>query len=246
MGAATVDDELLKYITDTIVDNFHPRRIILFGSRARGEARPDSDVDLLLEMETDKGYYDRKQAVRAAFQRPNLEMDLIVLTPDELRKRSAFLGGLVRTAVREGRVLYGDLDVAKNLDQALSPMADAKEWTNYAEEDLRAMQTLFASPEPTFGLVCFLAQQASEKYLQAFLVSHGMDPPRVHDLDDLRKQASEKDPSLDALEPECVRLKEYAVDPRYPMEKLPGAEKAGVAVEDAQKIRQEIRRRLGM
>jgi predicted nucleotidyltransferase len=106
MATAVVDDKLLKYITDTIVEHFHPRRIILFGSRARGDARPDSDVDLLVEMETDKNFGQRVVDLDLLFADRRWSMDLIVLTPDELIREQEFLGGVVRTAMREGKVLY--------------------------------------------------------------------------------------------------------------------------------------------
>lgn len=106
MAFVAVDDKLLKYISDTIVEHFHPRRIILFGSRARGDARPDSDIDLLVEMESEKGFYQRGAEVEMLFANRLWSMDLIVLTPDELQREQNFLGGVVRAAVREGRVLY--------------------------------------------------------------------------------------------------------------------------------------------
>jgi predicted nucleotidyltransferase len=106
MAPIAVDDKLLQQITDTIVEHFHPRRIILFGSRARDEARPDSDIDLLVEMESDKSFYERGAEVDMLFANRRWSMDLIVLTPEELRKEEAFPGGVVRTAVREGKTLY--------------------------------------------------------------------------------------------------------------------------------------------
>ncbi len=101
-----VDDKLLKYITDTIVEHFHPRRIILFGSRARGEAHSDSDVDLLVEMESRKSFYERGYEVELLFAPRTWAMDLLVLTPEEMERERKFLGSVVRAAEREGRVLY--------------------------------------------------------------------------------------------------------------------------------------------
>src|SRR5947209_7662010 len=52
--AQTPPEIVLEQITQTIVERLHPRRIILIGSRARGDARPDSDYDVVVEFDTDK------------------------------------------------------------------------------------------------------------------------------------------------------------------------------------------------
>ncbi|MDP6124687.1 MAG: nucleotidyltransferase domain-containing protein [Candidatus Latescibacteria bacterium] len=51
---AVVTPELIDFVVEMIVENFQPDRIVLFGSHARSECTPDSDVDLFVEMETDK------------------------------------------------------------------------------------------------------------------------------------------------------------------------------------------------
>jgi predicted nucleotidyltransferase len=51
---ATETEALLQQVTHQIVERFHPERIVLFGSRAHGEARSDSDLDLFVKMETDR------------------------------------------------------------------------------------------------------------------------------------------------------------------------------------------------
>jgi predicted nucleotidyltransferase len=48
----TIDIPPIEQIVETIAETPHPDRIVLFGSRARGDARPDSEVDLLVEMES--------------------------------------------------------------------------------------------------------------------------------------------------------------------------------------------------
>jgi DNA polymerase sigma len=45
---------LLEHVTQTIVERFHPKRIVLFGSHARGNAGSDSDLDLFIEMESSR------------------------------------------------------------------------------------------------------------------------------------------------------------------------------------------------
>lgn len=104
MALATIDEKLIRYVTDTIVEHFHPRRIILFGSHARGDAHPDSDLDLLIEMETDLPAYERMRKVSEVFGLRSWAMDVLVYTPEELEAHSDW--SFFRIVRREGKVLY--------------------------------------------------------------------------------------------------------------------------------------------
>ena len=104
MQLATIDDKLIRYVTDTIVEHFHPRRIVLFGSHARGDAHPDSDLDLLIEMETELPFYERMRRVSEVFGLRPFAMDVLVYTPEELDAYSDW--SFFRTVRREGKVLY--------------------------------------------------------------------------------------------------------------------------------------------
>ena len=66
-GLRVIDRELIGHVTRTIVDAFHPKRIVLFGSQARGDPGSDSDLDLMIEMETDMRHLDRMVAVGKLF-----------------------------------------------------------------------------------------------------------------------------------------------------------------------------------
>ena len=93
-------------IVKRIVEQFHPVKIILFGSRARGVAAPDSDVDLLVVMEVVSS--KRRQAVQIdlALADRTFPLDLIVVTPEEFEKYRDVVGHVVYPAVREGKVVY--------------------------------------------------------------------------------------------------------------------------------------------
>ena len=60
--------------------------MILFGSLARGEGRPDSDADILVEMETDLKPFERRRAVDRIFGLRDWPMDLFVYTPEEVER----------------------------------------------------------------------------------------------------------------------------------------------------------------
>ncbi len=106
MGTTLITDDALKHITETIVQHFHPRRIILFGSRARGEAQPDSDYDVLVEMETTAPFHQRMSDVYRAFGLRQFSMDVLVYTPEEMAEERTKIFSVAKIAEREGTLLY--------------------------------------------------------------------------------------------------------------------------------------------
>ena len=92
---------------DDLKTAFDLRRVVLFGSRARRTARDDSDFDILAVVESDIPYRRRQGVARAAVdENANVELDLIVLTPDELARAMRRFDSVARLAMEEGSVLY--------------------------------------------------------------------------------------------------------------------------------------------
>src|ERR1035437_7492048 len=100
-----IDDALIQEITRRIVEGVHPNRIILFGSRARGDNRPDSDLDIFVEMESQDHPLERYMNVIKLFRGRWWPMDLIVMTPEEVRERRGSLVSIVPNIEREGKIL---------------------------------------------------------------------------------------------------------------------------------------------
>lgn len=99
-----------EHILHTIIERIEvlarPERVILFGSRARGEARPDSDFDLLVIAESDEPRYRRSAPLYVALATVPVEADVVVYTPSEVEEWSAVPQAFVTTAIREGQILY--------------------------------------------------------------------------------------------------------------------------------------------
>jgi predicted nucleotidyltransferase len=97
---------LLEHITRTIVERFHPRRVVLFGSHARGDAQPDSDLDLFVEMETQARPPERSVEISSVFGLRPWSLDVVVYTPQEVQRLRKVHGTLLSVIEAEGKVLY--------------------------------------------------------------------------------------------------------------------------------------------
>jgi len=98
--------ELLNHVTQTIINKFQPKRIVLFGSAARNETRPGSDMDLFIEMESDLRPPERAVEVSAVFGLRTWPLDLVIYTPEEVQRLQGKPGTLLSVIEKEGRVLY--------------------------------------------------------------------------------------------------------------------------------------------
>jgi len=90
-----------------IVEGFDPEKIILFGSHARGEADPDSDVDLLIVMPVSGSKREKAIEIGVALHGIRIPKDIIVTTPEEFEWRKEVAGTIERPAALEGEILYG-------------------------------------------------------------------------------------------------------------------------------------------
>ena len=104
-GEEMVADKI-DAMVQRLVERFDPDKIILFGSHARGTARPDSDVDLLVVMPVTGSKRKKQIELRCALHDIRIAKDIIVVTPDEVERRRNIVGTIIRPALREGKVLY--------------------------------------------------------------------------------------------------------------------------------------------
>jgi predicted nucleotidyltransferase len=103
----TVDDRLLQEIVRRIRAAGRPQRIVLFGSRARGDARPDSDLDLLIIEESSEPRHKRPVPYLRALLGLFPAKDVLVYSPAEVAAWADVPNAFVTTVLREGKTLYG-------------------------------------------------------------------------------------------------------------------------------------------
>ena len=100
-------DAILDQIVQCLVPAFHPRRIYLFGSQARGDAGPDSDFDVLLVLdELNDQRWRVSQSAYLALRGVRAAVDVVVWSTADFDRRLPAASSLPATVAREGRLLY--------------------------------------------------------------------------------------------------------------------------------------------
>ncbi len=100
-----IPNSVIRAMTRQIAEQFRPQKIILFGSYARGNPRPESDVDLLIVI--DESLKERQQSLKIRRSLGVLfGLDLIIYTPKRLARRLEMGDLFLADVLKEGKVLY--------------------------------------------------------------------------------------------------------------------------------------------
>jgi len=101
-----ISNEVLQKVKDRLVNGFHPSKIILFGSQARGTADRRSDVDLLVICR----FRGKRRELMVEMTRALIELDyafdVVILRPEELERDRDIPGTIGRYAYKEGKIVY--------------------------------------------------------------------------------------------------------------------------------------------
>lgn len=97
----------LDKLKKVIVKNYKPEKIILFGSLAWGKFGPDSDIDLMVVKKTKKNYWERaKEFSKNVDTNVDASKDIIIFTPEEIRKRIKLEDDFIKEVIYNGKVVY--------------------------------------------------------------------------------------------------------------------------------------------
>ena len=199
----------------------HPNRVILFGSRARGDFSPDSDVDLLVITDSDpldNGSYRRASSIAhgkaKALYGGSIGVDLVEMSVVDFHYGRRARNHVAGQAVRDGFDTNGD---KANYDNpAPSNWPDVKQRIANARRCLSDLKVLTENSRSSQELIGFTAQQALENALKGWISALDADYVNTHDLADLavivRQHPAENDtPAGERL----AWLTRYAVRYRY-------------------------------
>ncbi len=232
-----IHDPKARAVARAVYDELMPRSVILFGSRARGDFGPDSDIDLLVITDSRLSRTEYRASSKAAYAkmdelygRCRFGVDVLDMTADEFRDKRRARNHVAGQAARDGIDMNGD-GVPPD-DQQPSNLPDIRQRIANAERELRTSNILVeadSDQEP----IGFHAQQAVENALKGWISALDEDYRNIHDISELAAivRARPEEDGTDAAE-RLSWLTEYAVRYRY--------EGARVEVEDRFELLQHV------
>ena len=205
-------------------DEYGAEAVILYGSRADGSARPDSDVDLMIiKSDASGGAIERSlevDKILADFRR-EYPLDAHVATPEQIEGMLAQGNHFVQNVILHGMTLYDGGCLKKYAELArksynMNPQESEfpEYWIRIAERDYDRMRRMFRDDDPE-GAGYYL-QQAAEKFFKAYLIRQGWRLRRTHDLGRLLDEAVQYDATLERYRAVCELVSMYQFAGRYP------------------------------
>ena len=168
-----------------------PDTVILFGSRARGDHRSDSDIDLLVIHREDRSWAatEAQRIGYAKLKQMSLrgEVNAIGMTRDKFNYARRAKNHVAAQALRDGVIMSGEkLDYTPDYDDEYpTNWPDIRERLQAAHRNLAAFDYLIANPDIDQEIYGFNAQQAVENDIKGWLSAADLHYNRSHDLDEL-------------------------------------------------------------
>ena len=105
-GETGISLQSIRNVTRRIAEEFQPEKIVLFGSYAYGTPGPDSDVDLLVVMDTSLSSREQRLEISRVLSPRPFPMDILVRTPKDLAERLKLGDSFLQDIINRGKVVY--------------------------------------------------------------------------------------------------------------------------------------------
>jgi predicted nucleotidyltransferase len=107
LAVDTITPFTVKYVVEKIVTSVHPAKVIVFGSQARGDQRPGSDIDILVITNQGENREQIRIVIEKALRGRRFDLDLIVRTPEDIAWNIESENPFYTERIfKEGRVMY--------------------------------------------------------------------------------------------------------------------------------------------
>ena len=215
----------IEAMAERLRDDYGAEAVILYGSRANGSARPDSDIDLLIIKSKDAaaGSFGSSIDVNSGLSdlRQGLTLDARIFTPDQVAEVLARGDHFIQDIILNGKAIHKSEGFAEYIELAeksynMNPQDSeySEDWIRNAEEDYRMALYLLEGDFPRGA--GYNLQQATEKFFKAYLIRQGWRLQRTHDLVELLDDALQYDSDLEEFRSVCKLVTDYTLVGRYP------------------------------
>ena len=220
-----IEQAVIDGIVERVVEIAQPQKVILFGSAARGDTGPHSDVDLLV-IKDGENYRDLTRRIYSGISGAGIPVDIIVASTATIERYKNSHALVYKPALREGKVMYESQSEygadeqppeppPENLPPGRYPADDPREWMRRANNNLLRATTLIPGAD-IFEDMCFDAQQAAEKAIKARLIALDVEFPYTHDIKELLQCLETAGDTIPDDVRAATMLTEYASVTRYP------------------------------
>ena len=220
LAATSKADPKAVAVARAVYDAVRPEKVILFGSRARGDYRADSDIDLLIISDSPSNgrYMKAQNAASEAAHRiygDYFGADLVWMPRERYMECRVGINHLAAQAARDGVDMNGDKEEYEPDPESGFDWADVRQRVINADRELITLNGLVEAslPQEAIG---FHAQQALENILKGWISAFGAEYGNTHDLgkliDIIRSDSQEYETHAGE---ELAWLTRYAVEYRY-------------------------------
>lgn len=221
LAATSKADPKAVAVARAVYDAVRPEKVILFGSRARGDYRPDSDIDLLIISDdglTREGYMNARKVVMEAATRiygDYFDANLVWMPREKYMECRKGINHVAAQAARDGVDMNGEKEEYERDIETAFDWADIRQRVINANRELITLDALIAATAPQEA-IGFHAQQTLENILKAWISAFGGEYGNTHDLGGLMGIIrSNPDENETHAGEELAWLTEYAVEYRY-------------------------------
>ncbi len=201
--------ETLEPYLRAIVEQFHPDKVILFGSYAYGEPTAHSDFDLLVVRRDIHSAKASNMEIRRAIwnvRAAPASFTFLSRTPEQVEEKLKNGSPIFHDIVHKGITLYAAETTSET---------DPSDWFAFAAERMRGADVLWRE-EGVTGLGIEALQEAVERFLKGFLIARGWTLVKTHDLERLVHEAAQFDSSFNHFVPLAIELTEDFFSQHYP------------------------------
>jgi uncharacterized protein len=215
-----IDQAVLDDIVRRIVEVAQPERIILFGSAARGELGPHSELDLLVIKGGEYRPGELTDDIYRGISGVAYAVDVIVATLEHVERYRDSHPLVIKPALKEGLVVFDEPSNwvpgkvgPSEVSGRLAP-DDPRAWINRARSNLISGRT--RTPGVHLEDLCFQLQQAAKQAIKAVHIARNIEFPYTHDLDKLVKLLDDAGEIVPEAMRKADKLSKFAVTLRYP------------------------------